>query len=151
MPRKLDRIRPGVYHATSLALPARSAIPTVVTLHDLIPWALGGSALRGERLRWWLGRRLLRQADVVIAVSRQTADDARRLAGVDPATVTVVPEAAAAVFAPRRKPRSGSEPASAWRRRTCCTRGPWTRGRTRRVCCGPGRWFVARASTCRWS
>ena len=103
MPRKLDRIRPGVYHATSLALPARSAIPTVVTLHDLIPWALGGSALRGERLRWWLGRRLLRQADVVIAVSRQTADDARRLAGVDPATVTVIPEAAAAVFAPREE------------------------------------------------
>lgn len=101
MPRKLDRIGPGVYHATSLSLPARSRVPTVVTLHDLIPWALGGPALRGERTRWWVGRRLLRQADVVIAVSRQTAEDANRLAAVDPATITVIPEAAAAVFAPR--------------------------------------------------
>ncbi|MBO0847705.1 MAG: glycosyltransferase family 4 protein, partial [Nocardioides sp.] len=101
MPRKLARIGPGLYHATSLALPARSRIPTVVTLHDLIPWALGGPALRGERARWWIGRRLLRQADVVIAVSRHTADDASRFAGVDPATITVIPEAASPVFAPR--------------------------------------------------
>ncbi len=116
IPRKLDRIRPGLYHATSLALPARTAIPTVVTLHDLIPWALGGAALRGERIRWWLGRRLLRQADVVIAVSRQTAADATRIAGVDPATVTVIPEAAAAAFTPREgavervRTRFGVEP-----------------------------------------
>lgn len=101
LPRKLDRIRPGVYHATSLTLPARSTVPTVVTLHDLIPWALGGSAMRGERTRWWLGRRLLHQADVVIAVSRQTAHDATRVAGVDPATVTVIPEAVAPVYTPR--------------------------------------------------
>lgn len=101
IPRKLDQIGPDVYHATSLALPARSRIPTVVTLHDLIPWALGGPALRGERTRWWVGRRLLRQADVVISVSRHTADDATRLAGVDPAAVTVIPEAASPVFVRR--------------------------------------------------
>lgn len=101
MPRKLDRIGLGLYHATSLALPARSRVPTVVTLHDLIPWALGGPALRGERTRWWVGRRLLRQADIVIAVSRHTAGDATRLAAVDPATITVIPEAASPVFAPR--------------------------------------------------
>jgi len=101
MPRKLDRIGLGVYHATGLTLPAGGRVPTVVTLHDLIPWALGGPALRGERLRWWLGRRLLRQADVVIAVSRHTGDDAIRFAGVDPATITVIPEAASPVFAPR--------------------------------------------------
>lgn len=105
MPRKLARIHPGVYHATSLALPARTAIPTVVTLHDLIPWALGGPELRGERARWWLGRRLLRQADVVIAVSRHTADDATRIGGVDPATVTVIPEAPAPMFTPREGAR----------------------------------------------
>ncbi|MGH7919979.1 MAG: glycosyltransferase family 4 protein, partial [Candidatus Dormibacteraceae bacterium] len=101
MPRKLSRMAPALYHATSLALPARTDVATIVTLHDLIPWALGGAALRGERTRWWLGRRLLRQADVVIAVSRHTAQDASRLAGVDPATITVIPEAPAPVFAPR--------------------------------------------------
>lgn len=101
MPRKLARIQPDLYHATSLALPARSGVPLVVTLHDLIPWALRGSGMRGERTRWWLGRRLLRRADVVVAVSRHTADDATRLAAVDPAVVTVIPEAPRPVFAVR--------------------------------------------------
>src|SRR5438105_3040157 len=59
---RLQRIRPKLYHATSLALPSRSPVPLVVTLHDLIPWALGGPQMWGERSRWWLGRRLLRRA-----------------------------------------------------------------------------------------
>ncbi|MFZ0218003.1 MAG: glycosyltransferase family 1 protein [Candidatus Dormiibacterota bacterium] len=98
---KLGRIAPDLYHAPSLALPGRSPVPLVVTLHDLIPWAFGGKSLRGERVRWWLGRRLLRRADVVIAVSRHTAEDARRVGGVDPAIVTVIPEAASPLFRPR--------------------------------------------------
>src|SRR5882762_1792307 len=66
----LQRIKPDVYHAIDLRLPGRSPCPLVVTLHDLIPWAWGGSRMRGERLRFWLGRRLLKRADVVIAVSK---------------------------------------------------------------------------------
>ena len=98
---KLARMAPDLYHSPSLALPGRSPVPLVVTLHDLIPWTLGGPALRGERLRWWLGRRLLRRADVVIAVSRHTAEDAARIGGVDPALTVVIPEAPARVFQPR--------------------------------------------------
>jgi glycosyltransferase involved in cell wall biosynthesis len=95
---KLRRVRPALYHATSLALPSRAPVPLVVTLHDLIPWALGGSAMRGERARWWLGRQLLRRADLVLAVSEATAADARRLAGVAPTRLTVVPEGLAPGF-----------------------------------------------------
>lgn len=57
--------------------------------------------MRGERLRYWLGKRLLKRADMAIAVSQATAADAARFAGVDPRRVRVVPEAADEVFRPR--------------------------------------------------
>jgi glycosyltransferase involved in cell wall biosynthesis len=96
----LQRIQPGVYHAIDLRLPGRSPCPLVVTLHDLIPWALGGPRMRGERLRYWLGKRLLKRANAVLAVSRATAADAERLAAVDPKRITVVYEAADPIFQP---------------------------------------------------
>jgi glycosyltransferase involved in cell wall biosynthesis len=54
----------------------------------------------GERARFWVGRRLLKRADAVIAVSQSTADDAVRLARVDRDRIRVVHEAADAVFKP---------------------------------------------------
>lgn len=100
----LARIGPDVYHAIDLRLPGRSPVPMVVTLHDLIPWAWGGSKMRGERFRFWLGRRLLKRADAVLAVSQATADDAIRLSKVNPKRIRIVPEAAGEEF----KPRSGA-------------------------------------------
>jgi glycosyltransferase involved in cell wall biosynthesis len=97
----LGRIAPDVYHAIDLKLPGRSPVPLVVTLHDLIPWAWGGPRMRGERLRFWLGRRFLKRADLILAVSRATADDAVRLSGVDPKRIRIVPEAAGDEFRPR--------------------------------------------------
>src|SRR6266478_379469 len=79
----LQRIKPDIYHAIDLRLPGRSPCSLVVTLHDLIPWAWGGPRMRGERLRFWLGKRLLKQADAVLAVSQATARDAERYAAVD--------------------------------------------------------------------
>jgi glycosyltransferase involved in cell wall biosynthesis len=72
-----------------------------VTLHDLIPWTWGGPVMRGERLRFWIGRRLLRRADCVIAVSNATADDAVRLRTASRQRIRIVPEAAGAAFTPR--------------------------------------------------
>jgi glycosyltransferase involved in cell wall biosynthesis len=97
----LQRIGPDVYHAIDLRLPGRSPCHLVVTLHDLIPWALGGSRMRGERFRFWLGKRLLKRVDVVLAVSQATADDAVRYANVHPERIRVVHEAADSVFQPR--------------------------------------------------
>ena len=51
MGRDLRRLRPALYHATTLALPASSPVPLVVTLHDLIPWVAGGWRMLGERTR----------------------------------------------------------------------------------------------------
>jgi glycosyltransferase involved in cell wall biosynthesis len=95
---RLARIGPRLYHATSLALPGRSPVPMLVTLHDLIPWAIGGRAMLGERTRWWLGRRLLRRADLVMTPSEAAARDAVRFAGVREDRLTVVPEGVAAGF-----------------------------------------------------
>lgn len=112
----LERIGPDLYHAVDLRLPGRSPCPLTVTLHDLIPWAWGGPRMRGERFRFWLGRRLLKGAAAVIAVSEATAADAARWGGVDPRRVKVVPEAADEIFEPRAgagqrvKQRWGLEP-----------------------------------------
>ena len=99
--RDVARIGPDVYHAIDFRLPSRISCPLVVTLHDLIPWVWGGGKMRGERLRFWLGRRLLRRADLVIAVSSSTAADASRLRVVNPSRIRVVAEAADPLFEPK--------------------------------------------------
>ncbi|HET9782609.1 MAG TPA: glycosyltransferase family 1 protein [Candidatus Dormibacteraeota bacterium] len=97
----IARVGADVYHAIDFRLPGRAPCPLVVTLHDLIPWVWGGGRMRGERLRFWLGRRLIRRADLVIAVSTSTAADAARLHVANSADVRVVPEAADPVFVPK--------------------------------------------------
>jgi glycosyltransferase involved in cell wall biosynthesis len=92
LPRDLARIAPRAFHGTTLSLPARAPGPLVVTLHDLIPWALGGRQQLGERLRYRLGRAALPRADLVIAPSQSVAGDATRLAGVTPDRIRVIPE-----------------------------------------------------------
>jgi glycosyltransferase involved in cell wall biosynthesis len=96
----LDRIRPGLFHSPWLRLPSRSPAPVVATLHDLIPWAWGGPWMLRERLRYWPGKRLLRRAEAVIAVSEASAADAVHLAGVERGRITVVPEGTAIVAQP---------------------------------------------------
>src|SRR5256885_14790428 len=86
----LERIKPDVYHAIDLPRPGNAPCPVVVTLHDLIPWAFGGSRMWGERVRYWLGRRLLRRAGLRLARSQSTADHALRLARIPAGRITVV-------------------------------------------------------------
>ena len=97
----IANVNPDVYHAIDFHLPGRSPRPVVVTLHDLIPWVWGGAVMRSERLRYWIGRRLLRRADVVLAVSEATAADAVRLRAASRARIRVVPEAAGPAFSPK--------------------------------------------------
>ena len=92
LPSDLARIAPRAFHGTTLSLPGRAPCPLVVTLHDLIPWALGGRQLLGERLRYRLGRAALPRAGIVIAPSASVAGDATRLAGVSPDRIRVIPE-----------------------------------------------------------
>jgi glycosyltransferase involved in cell wall biosynthesis len=87
----LGRARPALYHAVEYAQPLRSPVPVVLTVHDLIPFVMPGSYpwMRRERA---LAMRQFKHADAVIAVSESTAADVRRIAGVDPRRITVIPE-----------------------------------------------------------
>ena len=100
LPGDIQRIGPDVYHAIDFHLPGRSPCPLVVTLHDLIPWAWGGSRMRGERFRYMLFLRLLRRADLVIAVSNATAEDALGMHVASRQRIRIIREAADRVFAP---------------------------------------------------
>jgi glycosyltransferase involved in cell wall biosynthesis len=78
---------------------------TVVTLHDLIPAAYAPEYLEGpgraaEALAYhrFLGR--VRRAAMVLTPSRETAEDAMRLAGIAPERLRVVPWAAPPPVAP---------------------------------------------------
>lgn len=97
----IARVGPDVYHAIDFHLPGRSPVPLVVTLHDLIPWAWGGSRMRGERLRYGLFRRLLPRADLVIAVSNATSADAVRLGVASGRRIRIIPEGVDPLFTPR--------------------------------------------------
>jgi glycosyltransferase involved in cell wall biosynthesis len=82
---------PALYHAIEYAQPVFPPVPVVVTVHDLIPFVMPGQYpwMRRERA---LAMRQIRHADAVIAVSRSTAADLERIAGVDPRRVTVIAE-----------------------------------------------------------
>lgn len=102
--RAVRRLADGdAFHAVQPALipPGR----TVVTCHDLIPLAfraeyLGGPGRAPEAAAYRRFLRRLRQARLVLTPSAETAEDAVRLAGVDPGRVRVVPWAAPPPVAP---------------------------------------------------
>ncbi len=104
--RALRASRPSLYHAVEYAQPLFPPLPVVVTVHDLIPFVRPREYpwMRRERA---LPMRQFRNADAVIAVSRSTAGDLQRIAGVDPRRITVVGEG----VTPHRE-RSGDELAS---------------------------------------
>jgi glycosyltransferase involved in cell wall biosynthesis len=89
--RALSVDPPALYHAIEYAQPVFPPVPVVVTVHDLIPFVLPGQYpwMRRERA---LAMHQIRHADAVIAVSRSTAADLQRIAGVDPGRVTVIAE-----------------------------------------------------------
>jgi alpha-1,3-rhamnosyl/mannosyltransferase len=95
----LRRRPPRLYHAIEGGQPGRVAIPVVVTVHDLIPFLLPGYSWRSRLLRR-PGLRLLRRADAIIVPSRATAADCRRIAGVDPAVIHVIPHGVEARYRP---------------------------------------------------
>ncbi len=83
--------RPEVYHAIEYAQPLLPPLPVVVTVHDLIPFVMPKEYpwMRRERA---LPLLQVRRAEAVIAVSQSTARDLQRLAGVDPARISVIAE-----------------------------------------------------------
>jgi len=104
----MDRMLPGgtLFHATEHLLLPLKYIPTVLTVHDLI-------FERFPQYHKILNFRYLRatmplyckKATAIIAVSQVTKDDLQSFYGIDPAKITVIPEAAAPHFLPQASGR----------------------------------------------
>ena len=95
-PRRCD-----IYHSPWLAgALLRSPVPTVVTLHDLIPLKRRGEYLRSGR-RFRMRYLAVQRAVRVIVPTNAVADDAIKTLGIPAERIVVVGEAAAASFTPR--------------------------------------------------
>lgn len=91
-----------LYHGLSNELPlniARSGIPSVVTVHDLIYRRLRECYSIPDRLLYdFKYRASCKAADRVIAISRRTADDITELYGIDPEKIDIVYQGCAEAF-----------------------------------------------------
>jgi len=101
-PARIRRLRPDAYFGPVGALPLGNVgCPTVITVHDLAIYRNPG---------WFPGRqplstrlvipRSLARADVIVAVSQNTADDIEDLFGVPASQISVVPHGISHVFRP---------------------------------------------------
>jgi len=93
--RQVRKLKPRLFHATQPDL-LPSGVRSVVTLYDLIPAAYpklflhGGShAAETRTYRKWMAK--LPEAELLLCISQETADDAVRLAGADPGRCRVIP------------------------------------------------------------
>ena len=88
-----------VLHCTTFRGPPRLRTPTVLTVHDLAILRYPDAFPQWHRLYGRIGlRRVLRAADVVVAVSEFTKDEVVALVGVPTERVRVVPNGVDAVF-----------------------------------------------------
>lgn len=102
-----------VYHSPGLRGPlTRGKIPTVVTVHDLVPILY--PELASPWTRWYSNktqRRMAVLADIVICNSNDTANDVARIFRVPEARIRVTPLGVDEIFfAPPRVPAQVSEP-----------------------------------------
>jgi glycosyltransferase involved in cell wall biosynthesis len=102
--RPMNGLVPGaaLFHATEHLLPPLVGIPTVLTVHDLIFEHLPQHHKVLNRA--YLGATMplfSRRASALIAISETTKRDLVALYGVDPARITVIPEAADPRFRPQ--------------------------------------------------
>lgn len=87
----------------------KSGIPTVVTCHDLINFYYQDNLKGSVKLpfisknAWIYSVRGMKQCDRVIAVSAATAKDTHKILDIEPAKITVVPNAVEKVFRPLPK------------------------------------------------
>ena len=110
-PARLRRLRADVFFGAVGALPLMDVgSPSVITVHDLAIYRNAGWFPQRQPLSTrWVVPSSLRRADRVIAVSRNTAQDAEELFGVDRSRISVVPHGVSAGL----RPMSGEELASA--------------------------------------
>lgn len=106
LPLDLVRRRADVFHSPALDPPWGVRTPWVQTLHDVIPLVFDDPDLEPERRRWRRQAARYRRADMVIAVSRYTADVGASVLGLERRRLEVIPHGVGGEFEP---PTEGSE------------------------------------------
>jgi glycosyltransferase involved in cell wall biosynthesis len=102
----LDFAGSHLYHSTGHLLPRLRTMRTVFTLHDVIPFLFPEHHLWQNKIFFEIMLpRFLRQADAIIAVSRNTKRDALRVLNLPPEKIHVIPEGVDARFAPVTDPQ----------------------------------------------
>jgi glycosyltransferase involved in cell wall biosynthesis len=100
VPLDVRRARAGAHHSLSIyRAPVFAGVPSVITVHDVIPLMWPEQYLRTGAVHRLLYR-AVRRASRVIAVSERAGQDAVERLRLDPERVTVVHEAAGEHFAP---------------------------------------------------
>lgn len=95
-----------IYHVpqNGIGLPPRKICPTIVTVHDLIPYILKESVGAGY-LRIFLREmpRILEEADHIITVSEHSKKDLKKIMGIPEDNITVIHEAPESIYKPIKK------------------------------------------------
>ncbi len=90
LPRLLSRVAADAYHSPEYGLPAKSSVPLVVSVHDLIPWVVPHRSYLRQRVRWFPQVRLLKRARVAACDSDFTRRMLIARHRIDPARTRVV-------------------------------------------------------------
>ena len=105
----LRQIQPAVYHSPYYLMPYWPGCPSVVTIHDLIPFRYPENYSPQTRLIIALALRLAaRRARQVITASRASARDLRQRLSLAPQRLTVVPYAPDPIFQPQTAAATGT-------------------------------------------
>jgi glycosyltransferase involved in cell wall biosynthesis len=80
LPAALKRIKPDIFHAPSIAVPFTTVVPTIMTIHDMIPFVLEDRRETMNILyRHIVLKRAVQKSRAVILDSEHTRDDVVRL------------------------------------------------------------------------
>jgi glycosyltransferase involved in cell wall biosynthesis len=103
IPALLRRHGVHVYHSPYYLMPFRPGVPSVVTVHDLIPMRYPHFFSPVQRLIFAVAVRLaVRAARLIITLSTATARDLERFLGLTDERILVIPAAADPAFRPQR-------------------------------------------------
>jgi len=97
LPKDADIVHYPYFDPFFLTLPLQKRVPTVVTVHDLIPLVYPDKFPAGLRgmVKWQMQKAALRKADRIITVSECSKKDVQRLVGIDERKIDVVYSAGA--------------------------------------------------------
>lgn len=110
LPLELRRIGAEVFHGTDFAVPYLGRRPSVMTVHDLSPWAEGDRRTSGAGRVRRRAPLLMRLATMILTPTEAIRRELTQRFGVSPSRVAAVPEAAGKLFRPLATPEPPETP-----------------------------------------